>query len=446
MRDITEQTTSDSLIDFSRFSHEDKSRKTKKTNVFKVLFKKNKAFDLASEPEEHKTVDAEAKKISERFAMTHSILWVVLIAFVVIFFIFFGDGITTGSMQHMFRNMLGRGDVTDGASEYYFTVNENATFADFGGVPVMAGSDRVVIFAPDGSHQYSDESAYAVPQIKTSKQYILIYDKNGSAYGIYDEFGVRHIDTEGERIYTGALADDGTYVVARKGKEYSSEISIYTSGFELLNLIRKNNRVASVDIRPDGSEIMVLSYSVLANGSIESELMLLGKNDTAPRKLLSFTRGLPLECKYLDGGEIILLFDDTVSVLNSGGDVLSSCAVDISATHRYTFTDSGALMYTTRVREDSDVFDFNYVKLDKNGLKKSSCRVEDRVVGLNMYGDYAYIITEHSVIRFTAPDASQTQIYRSHRRIYSFVAVSGREYVCFSDTMTEIGFDDNDKQ
>ena len=84
-------------------------------------------------------------------------------------------------------------------------------------------------------------------------------------------------------------------------------------------------------------------------------------------------------------------------------------------------------------------------KLDKNGLKKSSCRVEDRVVGLNMYGDYAYIITEHSVIRFTAPDASQTQIYRSHRRIYSFVAVSGREYVCFSDTMTEIGFDDNDK-
>ncbi len=437
-KNFSEQNQKDGKIDLKRFSENDE--KEKKQNVFKVLFRKNKAFDLHSDADERPTVDAEAKKISERFNLAHNLLWIVLIVFVVIFFAFFSDSITTGSMQHMFRNMFGHGDVTGSVSEYYFSVNENAVFDGFSGVPVMAGSDRVVIFAPDGSHQYSDESKYSVPELKTSDKYILIYDKNGGMYGIYDAFGIRHSES-GNRIYGGALADDGTYAIARKGNEYNSEISIYTSNFELLNLIKKNNRVASVDIKADGSELMLLTYSVAPSGSVESELMLLETRSDSPRKLFTLNEGMPLECKYLENGQIALLFDDMLSILSSDGEEISSITVDVDEMYMYELFDNGALAFFERVHEDSDKFLFKFIKLDENGVKRAECAVSSRALDLNMYGDYAYIITEHEAVKFDTLNAEKVGSYQSDKKIYSLFTSSEKEYICFVDSIKEIKFE-----
>ena len=168
-------------IDFKKFAPE--KPKKKKTNVFKSLFKKNKAFELSSDSDERATVDPEAKKISERYGLAYSILWIVLIVFVVSYFAFFSDSITTGSMQYVFRDMLGHGGGGQTVSGYGFSVNDNAVFTEFSGVPVIAGQDRVVIFAPDGSHQYSDESPYDTPSVESSEKYLLIYDENGNTVG-----------------------------------------------------------------------------------------------------------------------------------------------------------------------------------------------------------------------------------------------------------------------
>lgn len=438
-KSFSEQTDKDGRIDLGKFSENQK--KVKKPNVFKVLFRKNKAFDLNSDSDERPTVDAEAKKISERFNMAYNLLWLVFILFVVLFFVFFGDGITTGSMQYMFRDMFGHGDALGSADEYYFSVNDNAVFADFSGVPVVAGSDRVVIFAPDGSHQYSDESKYALPEIRTSDKYILIYDKNGTAFAVYDAFGERYSEAEeGGRIYCGALADNGTYAIARKGSEYNSEIAIYNSNFELISHNKKNNRVASLDIKEDGSEIVLLSYLVTADGKVESELILCGASSDTPRKLVTFNHGMPLECKYLENGGIAILFDDMLCILDKDGNKTASCAVNINETYMYALADDGALGYCERIHEDSDMFSFELVRLAGNTMKKFKYTVNGRVVGLNMYGDYAYIITEHFVVRLDASELKKAETYKTDGRIYSFVIISGDEYICFADSIEKIDF------
>lgn len=426
-------------IDFKRFS--ENREKQKKQNVFKVLFKKNKAFDSASDADERPTLDVEAKKISERFSLAHNILWIVLILFVVTYFAFFSDSITTGSMQHMFRNMLGHGDALGSSDKYGFSVNDNAVFAEFSGVPVMAGSDRVVIFAPDGSHQYSDESPYALPEIKVSDKYILIYDRSGNSFGIYDAFGTRYTENSGGKIYSAALADNGTYVVGRKGNEYNSEISIYTSNFELVNLIKKNNRVASLDIKKDGSEIMLLTYSVSPEGDVESELMLLETRSDSPRKLFTLNEGMPLECKYLADGRIVLLFDDTISVLDGDGKQIASMAIDIASSYIYALSERGELGYFSRGYVDSDKLTFHMLRLDENGVKRSQHDVSGKVTRLNMYSDFAYIITENKAIRISTGDTGDVSYFVSERKMYSLVRISGKEYIAFSDALEKIEFE-----
>ncbi len=425
-------------IDFKKFSPE--SEKRKKNSALKLLFKKNKVFDLATDTEERPTIDLEAKKISERLGKVHSILWIVLIAFVVGYVTFFSDSITTGNMQHVFRNMLGHGSVEEAVHSYGYSVNDNAVYSEFSGVPVIAGSDRVVIFAPDGSHQYSDESVYTLPSIETSDEYILIYDTLGGAFGIYDAFGQRYAEKEGGRIVDGALSDNGTFVVARKGGDYNSEISVYAPNFELLNRIKKNNRVASIDVKSDGSEMMVLSYYVYPDGTVESELMLLEVRSDSPRKLLTLNEGMPLECKYTESGEIILLFDDMISLFDKDGNEILSMSLDVDEAFSYMLGENGEFLYLDSSYNDTEDFKVHLLRIEKGGVKKYEYAVRGRPSGLNMYGDKAYIVMGKSVLRLDTDTLQNAAWFESDRDIYALTVLGSLEYVAYSDALAVCSF------
>lgn len=434
----TESRTSsaDGRIDLSKISENEESEK--KQNILKILFKNRKPKEKYSSDEERPTIDAEAKKISERFNVAHNSLWIVLLSFVVIFCIFFSEGVSTGNMQHILRNMFGEGDTKESASSYYFSINENAVFDSISNIPIVAGSDRIVVFSPDGSHEYSEESEYLKPEVKTSSALALVYDKGGSAYGVYDEFGQRHFESEGGKIYGGVIANDGTYALSRKGKEYMTEISVYNQSFEVVTVIKKNNAFACMDIKDNGSEIMLVTYSVFPSGNVESEIMLLEKGEKTPKKLFSLENGTPLECRYLENGEIAILFDKTFCIFDRDGNMLSSYAVDVNGIYMYNISDDGRLLFSQRVYGNTDTYRIELITLDGVSMKKQQYTLKNKPVKLNMYGGYAYIITEHKIIRLDAENFSEEKIYKSDKRINGLVFISKDTFVCTSDSILKI--------
>lgn len=430
--------SADGRIDLSRISESEESEK--KQNILKILFKNRKQKDKYSSDEERPTVDAEAKKISERFNVAHNTLWIVLLTFVVIFCIFFSEGVSTGNMQHIFRNMLGKGEATESVSSYYFSINKNAIFDSFSNVPIVAGSDRIIVFSPDGSHEYSKESQYMLPALKTSNRLALVYDKGGNAYGIYDEFGQRHFEEGGNKIYGGAIANDGTYAISRKGKEYMTEISVYTSTFETVTSIKKNNAFASMDIKDNGSEIMLVTYAVFPSGNVESEIMLLKNGEKTPRKLLTLEKGTPIECKYLENGNIALLFDKSYCIFDKDGNMLSSCAVDISDVYMYNISDDGKLLTAQRIYTGADTYKIELTHLDGVSMTKLKYTLKNRPVKLNMYDGYAYIITEDKIIRLGAGNFNDEKIYHSGRKINDLIFISKEAFVCTQDCISKINW------
>ena len=430
--------SADGRINLSKISESEESEK--KQNILKILFKNRKHKEKYSSDEERPTVDAEAKKISERFNVAHNSLWIVLLTFVVIFCIFFSEGVSTGNMQHILRNMFGRGEVTESISNYYFSINKNAVFDSFSNIPIVAGSDRIVVFSPDGSHEYSKESQYLLPALKTSSMIALVYDKGGNAYGIYDEFGQRHFEESDSKIYGGAVANDGTYAISRKGKEYMTEITVYTSNFEVVTSIKKNNAFASMDIKDNGTEIMLVTYSVFPNGNVESEIMLLKNGEKTPRKLLTLENGTPIECKYLENGNIALLFDKSYCIFDKDGNMLSSCAVDISNIYMYNISDDGKLLTAQRIYGGTDTYKIELTNLDGVSMTKLKYTLKNKPVKLNMYGDYAYIITEHKIIRLGAENFNDEKIYHSDKKINGLVFISKDAFVCTADSISKINW------
>lgn len=424
---------SDGFIDIKKIA--DSEENEKKQSVFKLLFKGTKKNERQENTDDRPIVDAYAKKQSDRFGTVSSVLWVALTLFVVLFLTFFGDKITTGSMQRAFRDMLGRGETQNGVSEYYFSINDNASFGSLSGIPIIAGSDRVVIFAPDGTHQYSDESIYSLPKLETSGDYAIIYDRAGNSFGVYDSLGVKYTEKEGNAIYSATVSDSGSFAVARHGNDYTSEIKVYTPDMKVRNLIKKNNRVASMDMNGKTGEIALLTYSVTYDGRVESELMILDTESDAPKKIINLEEGLPIECRYLDNGNIVILFEDFLTLVDANGKTVSSRALDCGDMHMYKLSDTGALVYAKRIADNSERFSVHTVLMSENSVKSFDLSVDGGLVGLNISKETAYIITESSAVSVNMSSGKDKKVYNSSEKLKYFIEMSDETYACFATSI-----------
>ncbi len=414
------------------------SKKVKNQNVLTDIFSSRKKSRKYSYDDEHPVIDVEAKKISERFNRAHNAMWIVLIAFVIIFTLIFGESMTTGSMQHMFRNVFSGSKNEENVSNYYFSVNDNAVFAQFASVPVIAGSDRVIIFSPDGNHQYSEESDYALPEIVTSDKYILIYDKGEKTYGIYNEFGLIYSENKGNKLYGAVIANDGSYALARRGESHMTEVSVYNSSFVKTASIKKDSAYAAMDVKKDGSEIMIITYSVEGDGNVKSELLLLPKDATTPRASLPFNEGTPLACTYTSDGNIAILFDSFFCLLDKDGKTLMSCDVNINDMYMYHLSSGGYLSLMKRQYGNASIFTYELIKLDRDSMKKREYTLDDRPVGVNISGAYAYIITEKRITRLAVDNFRNEAVYNSDREIFSLLFIGEKRYICLTDEICKI--------
>ena len=86
----------------------------------------------------------------------------------------------------------------------------------------------------------------------------------------------------------------------------------------------------------------------------------------------------------------------------------------------------------------SNTFKIELIKLDGVGMKKSEYTLKEEPIELNMYEDYAYIITERKVMRHDADNFDEMQIFESDRRLLSIIFISGDEYVFTSDSLFRI--------
>ena len=166
--------------------------------------------------------------------------------------------------------------------------------------------------------------------------------------------------------------------------------------------------------------------------------MLLEYEKDSPKKIITLNEGMPLECRYLENGNISVLFEDCFTVLDGNGNIISSCNVDYGEMYLYTLSDTGVLAYFKRVPDNSEKFTAHFIKLSSETMKHSEIKVDTGAVGLNISGDKAYIITVSSIISVDMEDTKNNKVYRSDKKIHSFIVISDKTYVCLADAIKEI--------
>ena len=118
--------------------------------------------------------------------------------------------------------------------------------------------------------------------------------------------------------------------------------------------------------------------------------------------------------------------------------MLSSCAVDISSIYTYCISDDGRLLVSQRIYGSTDTYKTELIHLDGVSITRLQYTLENAPVKLNMYGGYAYIITEHQVVRLGAENFNDEKVYESDKNINGLIFISKDTFVCTADCILKI--------
>lgn len=309
----------------------------------------NEVENLFALPPDDDVFEEETRLVTNRYYLTLSnrfrwatwITVVVLAAYLAVMFFSFRDEITLDNFRFLMRNVNFRLESTlplpEDQSGVIYDRDENRIFAVYKDYFATVGNGRLAIVDKNGNRSYGSALDYADPALRASDSQLLCFDRGGKSYSLYTYFNCVEEGTLSYPITDGVIADNGSYALATREENYYGTVMVYDSQSRLIQRIRKDKYIVSIDLLPDGSEILVTSFYTDERGRPVTEIAAHQTSSTEAPKLLTFENLLPYECRYLSDGGCLLIGSDGVKFIDSKWKIYSTS----------TFSDQNVIKYVT---------------------------------------------------------------------------------------------------
>jgi hypothetical protein len=332
--------------------------------------------------------------ISRRFRLAKYLTIFLLAAFILVMLSVSRDNITVESFQYLLRYLDVGSSVYSYTSDYKkiaYSADTEINFGSFRGDFVIADSTAVNIYSLSGLNVLSEASYISNPVIETSGNHLLVYDLGGNSYAIYNTFSKLFGETLSYPITGAANSDSGIYAIVTKTQEYRSAVYIYDRDFGMISRILKDKLVMDVDIKPDGSSILIVSAYNLG-GDFCTEIMTCDPYLDTATTLVTLNDLMPVKARYqADGFTVVcdskLLFYNNAGILQSEYSYNGEVPVYTLITDEYTF-----LAFSENVIGDTQ----RLLIFDSSGVQVAEKQVEGQIVRLECLGNKIFVLTSNS--------------------------------------------------
>ncbi len=262
------------------------------------------------------------ENISAGLGILQVILYLSLFAFVVLSFLTNTNLITYQNFYHFFQDLNAsaeRVDIFSHDSVSYAT-DEEQSFTIYRKGLAVAGNTGVTIFSATGRQLVSHGIQYNDPVAVGSGKYLLVYERGGKQYSLYNANTQMHAGETDYPISGAAVSDSGMYALISSASDANSAVYLYNNRFALINIYKKGGNVLDVSISPDGSRIALLTVSP-NKGGVSTSLMLAepGKGSAIAERVISSSIGM--KCHFTDSGKIVALCTTGIAYLSANGEL-----------------------------------------------------------------------------------------------------------------------------
>lgn len=336
-------------------------------------------------------------ELSRRYKAAKYLTFFLLVAFIFGMLTVNRDDITVENLRYLVRYIekdSGIYSYPSGQKKIAYSADTEIGFEMFRDDFVIADSTAVNIYSLSGLNVLNESSFISNPVIKTSERHLLVYDLGGNSYALYNTFSKLFGETLPYPITGAANSADGLYALVTKTQEYRSAVYVYDRDFRLISRILKDKLVMDISVKPDGSEILIVS-AYNSDGEFITEIMTCDPYSDKASVLIEHRDTLPLKASYTDRGFTVLcdkrlLFYDDAGILKGTFDFEGEIPVYSRITEKYTFVSFAENIVGNAQR---------LLIFDSEGQQTAEKRTEDRIIKLQCPGEYFYALTSDSIIR-----------------------------------------------
>lgn len=351
---------------------------------FKNFFAKFKYNPNSVKKDYDGRTDIYLAKVSYRFFYLRR--WLMLLIIVVLIAFLLSGNISYQKLFYLTKDINLASDYVSSVHDTItYNVGNSQSFAAFRSGIAVASRERLSIFSSGGRELFSSNHAYGNPTLKTSDQYILLYDVGGKQFSLYNSFSKLNEGVLNHPIYDGFISQSGTFALVTKSEDYDSVVKVYHNNGTKYDYNFSKGRVASVSLSQNGLQIAVLLIRTNKTEiSTELRLYKIGSNNYSSAEL-TFS-GIPYEMKMFDGGNIAVIGEKGVNVFNSNLSLIGEYLSD-SEIYSYSFGNDNIVIS----HSNTDNAKTEVVVLNKRGKIEKKLDFEDRVMDIAVHKNHLFV-------------------------------------------------------
>lgn len=262
------------------------------------------------------------ENISAGLGILQVILYLSLFAFVVFSFLTNTNLITYQNFYHFFQDLNASAERVDIFSHdsVSYPTNDEQSFALYRKGLAVAGNTGVTIFSATGRQLVSHGIQYNDPVAVGSGKYLLVYERGGKQYSLYNANTQMHAGETEYPISGAAVSDSGMYALISSASDANSAVYLYNNRFALINIYKKGGNVLDAAISADGRRIALLT-AVPDSGGVSTAVMLAepGKGSAIAERVIEVSVGI--RCHFTVSGKLAVLCTTGVAYFSNNGEM-----------------------------------------------------------------------------------------------------------------------------
>ncbi|MBE6887821.1 MAG: hypothetical protein E7484_05315 [Ruminococcaceae bacterium] len=196
---------------------------------------------------------------------------------------------------------------------------ENQTYLQaekMGSSLCILDSDSLSFYSPTGDEVYEYHHSMQNPAISTSGKRVVIYNANETSLKVSNAHNVLFSQEMNNDIIHASLARNNYLAVTTKSQSYNGEVKVYDSQMnEVFTWLNAKSFPLQSFLSPK-AETLAVSCLMTENGSLVSEIYIIGTDDGQERFKLQNKDGAVLAMEFIKEDKLIVFYTDKAAVVN----------------------------------------------------------------------------------------------------------------------------------
>ncbi len=353
--------------------------------------------------------------LSNRFGFVRVVLYMALFVFILVTVICNHRLITYKNLYYLAKD-IGAATLTSQSEAdrlSYPISSGEADFAAYRGGLIIAGSEVVTAMSASGRHTLSVNVDYASPEVRSSDKYFLTFGRGETSFAVYNAFVQVHRQSTDFPVYDAVVADNGTFAILTRSRDYRSEVILYDEDMEpLANRHYARGYVTGLAVNASGSCVGIVSVEA-RSGVWETTVTLIRIGNRITEESVTFTGTVGSTCSFTTDERLAVLFSDRLLLLSSDATITREVEFGIDEPVLCTISSNRIAVIT---RRSSDLSAEYLTAYDHNGNRiyeilmdeSHPIRLSGGADSLTFGGDILYIRAAGTLYRLSSDGKTMT--------------------------------------